>query len=213
MAAAVQLAQAAPQAGGRFAEMLAEKAPPAQIIAPTVPAIEPAPQLPAPPIDLASTNVDLISRLHFGTGADDLLLGVDTTGREVRGTLGDLMHTGLLAATGGGKTTTLSSLALQLAHDPKVQLVVADPHLMELALLEDTGALRYELPGNGKQAVQILGQVAAATPEQVAAARAVFPDSKDLAIVAIGDAAKIRAVMQGYGPLTEMKLTDPRFSP
>lgn len=160
-AAAVQLAQAAPQAGGRFAEMIAEKTPPAQIITPAAPIIEPAPQLPAPPIDLASTNVDLISRLHFGTGADDVLLGVDTTGQEVRGTLGDLMHTGLLAATGGGKTTTLSSLALQLAHDPKVQLVVADPHLMELALLEDTGALRYALPGNGKQAVEVLGQVAA----------------------------------------------------
>ena len=52
-----------------------------------------------------------------------------------------------------------------------------------------------------------------ATPEQIATARAVFPDSKDLVIVAIGDAAKIRDTMQAYGPLTEMKLTDPRFSP
>ena len=58
-----------------------------------------------------------------------------------------------------------------------------------------------------------LGQVASATPAQVAAARAVFPASGDLVIVAIGDAAKIRTVMQGYGPVTEMKLTDPRFSP
>ena len=55
--------------------------------------------------------------------------------------------------------------------------------------------------------------MAAATPEQVAAARAVFPDSKDLVIVAIGDAARIRDVMRGYGPVTEMKITDPRFSP
>ena len=30
---------------------------------------------------------------------------------------------------------------------------------------------------------------------------------------AIGDAAKIREVMKGYGPVTEMKLSDPRFSP
>lgn len=52
-----------------------------------------------------------------------------------------------------------------------------------------------------------------ATPAQIAAARAVFPDSKNLVIVAIGDAAKIRETMQGYGPLTAMKLTDPRFSP
>ena len=58
-----------------------------------------------------------------------------------------------------------------------------------------------------------LGTIAAATPAQIAEARKVFPDSKDLVVVAIGDAAKIRDVMKGYGPLTEMKLTDPRFSP
>jgi hypothetical protein len=157
--AAVQLAQAAPHAGARFAEMIQDRTPPAQIPTPAVQLI-PAPQLDAPSIDLATTNVDLISRLHFGTGANDLLLGVDGMGSEVRGTLHDLMHTGLLAATGGGKTTTLSSFALQLAHDPDVQLVIADPHLMELALLEDTGALRYGLPGNGKQAVQVLTDLA-----------------------------------------------------
>jgi predicted Zn-dependent peptidase len=58
-----------------------------------------------------------------------------------------------------------------------------------------------------------LGKIAAATPAQIDAARAVFPDSKDLVIVAIGDASKIRDWMKAYGPLTEMKLTDPRFSP
>lgn len=57
-----------------------------------------------------------------------------------------------------------------------------------------------------------LGQVEAATPAQVAAATAIFPNSADLAIVAIGDAAKIRATMQRYGPLTEMRLSDPRFT-
>ncbi|MFN3702298.1 M16 family metallopeptidase [Thermomonas sp.] len=70
------------------------------------------------------------------------------------------------------------------------------------------------LYGDGRDYIDgYLGQVAAATPEQVAAARAVFPDSKDLVIVAIGDAARIRDVMRGYGPVTEMKITDPRFSP
>ncbi len=58
-----------------------------------------------------------------------------------------------------------------------------------------------------------LGRIDAATPQQVNAARAVFPQSSDLAIVAIGDAANIRAVMQHYGPVTEMKITDPSFSP
>ena len=68
--------------------------------------------------------------------------------------------------------------------------------------------------GDSREAIDgYLGKIAAATPAQVADARAVFPDSKDLAIVAIGDAAKIRDAMKTYGPLTEMKLTDPRFTP
>ena len=74
--------------------------------------------------------------------------------------------------------------------------------------------IEMALYGDSRDAIDgYLGRIAAATPEQIAAARAVFPHSRDLAIVAIGDAAKIRDTMQAYGPLTEMKLTDPRFSP
>ena len=70
------------------------------------------------------------------------------------------------------------------------------------------------LYGEGREAVDgYLGKVAAATPAEVAAATDVFPRSGDLAIVAIGDASKIREALRTYGPLTEMKLTDPRFSP
>ena len=70
------------------------------------------------------------------------------------------------------------------------------------------------LYGDGRDYIDgYLDQVAAATPAQVSAARAVFPASQDLVIVAIGDAARIREVMRRYGPLTEMKLSDPRFSP
>ena len=76
----------------------------------------------------------------------------------------------------------------------------------ELANLTLYGDSRDEIDG-------YLGRIAAATPEQVNAARKVFPDSADVVIVAIGDAAKIRSVMQAYGPLTEMKLTDPRYLP
>jgi zinc protease len=50
-----------------------------------------------------------------------------------------------------------------------------------------------------------------------AAARATidraFPRSTDLVIVLIGDAARIRNDVRQYGPLTEMKITDPRFAP
>jgi len=70
------------------------------------------------------------------------------------------------------------------------------------------------LYGDSRDAIDgYLGRVAAATPVQVAEARAVFADSKDLAIVAIGDASKIREALKAYGPLTEMKMTDPRFAP
>ncbi len=70
------------------------------------------------------------------------------------------------------------------------------------------------LYGEGREVVDgYLGKVAAASPAEVAAATAVFPRSADLAIVAIGDASKIREALRTYGPLTEMKLTDPRFSP
>jgi zinc protease len=40
-----------------------------------------------------------------------------------------------------------------------------------------------------------------------------FPSGENLAIVLIGDAAKIREQAQKYGPVTEMKITDPRFAP
>jgi predicted Zn-dependent peptidase len=40
-----------------------------------------------------------------------------------------------------------------------------------------------------------------------------FPATKDLAIVLVGDAARIRGDVGRYGPVTEMKITDPRFAP
>jgi predicted Zn-dependent peptidase len=40
-----------------------------------------------------------------------------------------------------------------------------------------------------------------------------FPKSADLAMVVIGDAGEIRDAVRKYGPLTEMKITDPTFAP
>ena len=40
-----------------------------------------------------------------------------------------------------------------------------------------------------------------------------FPRSGDLAMVLIGDAAAIRDAARKYGPVTEMKITDPWFAP
>ncbi len=58
-----------------------------------------------------------------------------------------------------------------------------------------------------------LGRIAAATPAQIADANDVFAPSQDQVLVVIGDASKIRDVVKAYGPMTEMKITDPRFSP
>jgi hypothetical protein len=40
-----------------------------------------------------------------------------------------------------------------------------------------------------------------------------FPQPGNVALVLIGDAAKIRDAVKKYGPVTEMKITDPRFTP
>jgi predicted Zn-dependent peptidase len=40
-----------------------------------------------------------------------------------------------------------------------------------------------------------------------------FPQPENVALVLIGDAAKIRDAVHKYGPVTEMKITDPRFTP
>jgi predicted Zn-dependent peptidase len=41
----------------------------------------------------------------------------------------------------------------------------------------------------------------------------VYPSSEDLVFVFIGDAVAIRNVVKKYGPVTEMKLSDPTFEP
>ena len=74
--------------------------------------------------------------------------------------------------------------------------------------------VELSLYGDSRDTVDnYLGKVAAATPEQIADARSVFAPSQDQVLVVIGDASKIRDVIKAYGPMTEMKITDPRFSP
>jgi predicted Zn-dependent peptidase len=40
-----------------------------------------------------------------------------------------------------------------------------------------------------------------------------FPRPENLALVLIGDAARIRADVAKYGPVHEMKISDPSFAP
>ncbi|MDJ0712284.1 MAG: pitrilysin family protein [Woeseiaceae bacterium] len=53
-----------------------------------------------------------------------------------------------------------------------------------------------------------------ATPVSVSNAIAdVYPQTSDLVFVLIGDAAEIRAAVAKYGEVTEMSITEPRFTP
>ena len=73
-----------------------------------------------------------------------------------------------------------------------------------------------ELELHGLDRAEIDGFPAAVAAVDAAAARSaasVFPRADDLAIVLIGDAAKIRDQVGKYGPLTEMPLAAPQFHP
>ena len=72
-----------------------------------------------------------------------------------------------------------------------------------------------EFYGLGREYVDGYGPaLAAVTLADVARISAdVYPAAEDLAFVFIGDAAVIREGIRKYGPLTEMKLTDPTFAP
>lgn len=71
-----------------------------------------------------------------------------------------------------------------------------------------------ELYGLGKGYVDDYpAQLAAvAVPEAQAVIEEAFPTSGSVAIVAIGDAARIRNALAAYGPLSQMSLTGPEFS-
>jgi zinc protease len=75
-----------------------------------------------------------------------------------------------------------------------------------IAQLDLYGQSRDELEGYG-------ARIDATTPAEVAAARNVFARGDDTVLVAIGDAAKIRDAVARYGNVTEMKITEPGFSP
>jgi predicted Zn-dependent peptidase len=74
-----------------------------------------------------------------------------------------------------------------------------------------------ELSFYGLDASDVDGFAAAvtgATRERVRAAiQRALPTPEDLTFVLIGNAAAIRDVARRYGPVTEMKLSEPRFSP
>jgi predicted Zn-dependent peptidase len=78
------------------------------------------------------------------------------------------------------------------------------------------GALAdLEFFGLGREDIETYGPRIAAVdgPAVRSVIARAFPRSDDLAIVLIGDAARLREVATAYGTVTEMSLTDPDFAP
>ncbi len=88
-----------------------------------------------------------------------------------------------------------------------MELQTATQWARQLAELEFYGLDASDVEGYGPA-------VAAVTREDAARVAAdVFPPADDLVLVFIGAADQIRDVVANYGPVTEMSITDPVFSP
>ena len=99
-----------------------------------------------------------------------------------------------------------SSRAYVLGQYP-LRLETAAHWAAALADLEFYGLGKEYIEGYGPALAKVdLAETAAVTADA-------FPRSEDLVIVLIGDAAKIRDMAAKYGPVTEMKIAAPEFSP
>lgn len=77
------------------------------------------------------------------------------------------------------------------------------------------GALaRLALHGQPRERIEGYGErIKAVSPEAVAAARSVFPQGRDYAMVVIGDAEQIADEIAKYGTITHIDITAPGFAP
>src|SRR6185436_20339966 len=115
-------------------------------------------------------------------------------------TLDDLKH-GALAPD------MLESARAYVLGQYPLQLETAAHWAATLSDLELYGLGREYIEGYGPALTKVdLAETAAVTADA-------FPRPTDLVMVLIGDAAKIRDAAQKYGPVTEMKLSDPDFAP
>jgi predicted Zn-dependent peptidase len=127
----------------------------------------------------------------------------DTTGQALDltfQTLETLKHDALAAEM------LESSRAYVLGQYP-LRLETASNWAATLADLEFYGLGKDYIEGYGPALAKVdLSETAAVTADA-------FPRPADLVVVLIGDAAKIRAAAAKYGPVTEMKLSQPDFTP
>jgi predicted Zn-dependent peptidase len=123
---------------------------------------------------------------------------------------------------------TGAALDLALATLDRLHSTGVDPQALESAKQYMLGQFPTSLETNGQLAARftdlmlyglgpedVNGYVDRVAAVDVAAAKraisTMFPQSKNLAIVLIGDASRIRGVAKKYGALDEIKLVDPTF--
>jgi zinc protease len=147
------------------------------------------------------------SRFTRGTVAGEFAIRsftqTDTTAQALDltlKTLDDLKH-GALAPE------MLESARAYVLGQYPLQLETAAHWAGTLSDLEFYGLGKEYIEGYGPALQKVdLAETSAVTADA-------FPRPKDLVIVLIGDAARIREAAQKYGPVTEMKLSDPDFAP
>jgi zinc protease len=126
--------------------------------------------------------------------------------------------------------TTIQALDLALATLDKLHESGLDPTMLESGKSYVQGQYPLALETSAQWASQLAtlefygldrryiddysaALAAVSLPDAKQAIGQVFPPSAQLAIVVIGNASAIREGLRKYGPLTEMKLADPAFSP
>lgn len=114
-------------------------------------------------------------------------------------TLSQLHDTGIDDATlASAKRYVLGQFAPEYETAAQLASAIAD--------LDLYGQPRDRIDGYGSR-------IEAASAAEVAAARAVFAGKDNSLLVAIGDASKIRDALAKYGPVTQIRISDPGFAP
>jgi predicted Zn-dependent peptidase len=106
-------------------------------------------------------------------------------------------------------------LAPEMLESARAYVLGQFPLQLETAAHWATALADLEFYGLGKDYIEGYGPALAKVDlaEAAAVTADAFPRPTDLVMVLVGDAAKIRDAVGKYGPVTEMKISDPDFAP
>jgi predicted Zn-dependent peptidase len=107
------------------------------------------------------------------------------------------------------------ALAPEMLESARAYVLGQFPLQLETAAHWATALADLELYGLNKDYIEGYGPALTTVDlaETAAVTADAFPRPADLVIVLVGDAAKIREAAAKYGPVTEMKISDPDFAP